>query len=151
MSFNVSLQKPLVSRTRQFCRHGFSLMEMMVVLLIIGLITTAVTVGVRRAMSKGQNGIAETEINNIVSGLDLYAAEAGRYPTQAEGLDVLIKPIGDEVFPILDKPGSLTDPWGNPYLYIVTNDKKQPIEVISNGADGREGTEDDISSLSDEE
>ncbi len=136
------------TRRRQ---RGFSLMELMVVLLIIGLLGAAVTVGVRGAREQGRITTAEMEINNLENGLEMFNSLTARYPTQDEGLEVLLKPIGKSELGILKKKGELNDPWGNPYLYIVTGDKAEPFEVLSAGPDGREGTDDDLSNLTADE
>ena len=118
----------------------------MVVLLIIGLLSAAVTVGVRGVRAQGRKTTAELEISNIVNGLEMFNSVTSRYPTQDEGLEALLNPISGYESGILKKKGELNDPWGNPYLYILTNEKREPFEVISSGADGREVTEDDLTS-----
>ncbi len=128
-------------------RSGFSLMELMVVLLIIGLLGAAVTVAVRGARAQGRKTTAELEINNIVDGLEMFNSITARYPTQDEGLEALMQPIGEFKSGILKKKGALNDPWGSRYLYVVTSDSREPFEVLSIGEDRREGTDDDISSL----
>ena len=126
-------------------------MELMVVLLIIGLMGAAVSVAVRGARAQGRKTTTELEIRNIVDGLEMYNSLTARYPTQEEGLEILLQPIGEFSAGILKKKGRLNDPWGSPYLYVVTTDAVEPFEVLSVGADRREGTEDDISSLTTEE
>ena len=132
-------------------RSGFSLMELMVVLLIIGLMGAAVTVAVRGARAQGRKTTAELEIRNIVDGLEMFNSITARYPSQEEGLEILQQPIGEFSSGILKKKGRLKDPWGSAYLYVVTVDSIEPFEVISAGADRREGTLDDISSLTTED
>ena len=126
-------------------------MELMVVLLIIGLLSAAVTVGIRGARENGRRTTANLEISNIVNGLEMFNSVTARYPSQAEGLEVLLEPIENYPGGILKKKGELNDPWGKPYMYVVTNDKSDPFEVMSTGPDQREGTEDDISSLGGED
>lgn len=128
-------------------RHGFSLMELMVVIVIIGLLAGAATVSVRGYLATARAGVAKTEIVKIVDGLETYSMVAKRYPSQEEGLEVLMKPIGDFSNGIL-KRKKLNDPWGNPYEYILNESGEEPFEVVCAGPDGRNGTRDDISSLS---
>lgn len=137
----------MFSKSMRSKRCGFTLIEMMVVLAIIGLLTAAVAVGVRRARDKGRITTAEMEIQNIVQGLEAFNTETARYPSNEEGLDVLLQKIGG-LAPILNKKGSLDDPWGKPYMYRVTVDEEEPFEVSSGGMDGVAGTPDDISNLS---
>ena len=137
----------MFSKSMRSKRCGFTLIEMMVVLAIIGLLTAAVAVGVRRARDKGRITTAEMEIQNIVQGLEAFNTETARYPSNEEGLDVLLQKIGG-LAPILNKKGRLDDPWGKPYMYRVTVDEEEPFEVSSGGMDGVAGTPDDISNLS---
>ena len=158
MSFNNKIERSNFTmrsenhkRKHRTRRRGFSLMELMVVLLIIGLLSAAVTVSVRQVRAQGRKTTAELEITNIANGLEMFNSATARYPTQDEGLDVLLDVFGDLDSPILDKKGELKDPWGNDYLYISTPDQREPFEVLSAGADGREGTDDDISNLTEKE
>jgi general secretion pathway protein G len=137
----------MYSRKLPRTQAGFSLIEMMVVLALIGLLTAAVAVGVRRARDKGRITTAQIEIQNIVEGLEAFNTEITRYPTNEEGLDVLLTKIGG-LDPILSKKGALNDPWGNPYMYRVTIDGDEPFEVSSSGMDGIPGTDDDLSNQS---
>lgn len=129
-------------------RSGFSLIEMMVVLAIIGMLTAAVSVNVYHFRQKGQVTTAEMEINNIVEGLEQFNTSTRRYPSDEEGLEVLFKEI-DGFAPILVKKGGLVDPWGNPYAYRTLVDESEPYEVSSAGLDLVFGSEDDISNLTD--
>ncbi|MEL7499546.1 MAG: type II secretion system protein GspG [Planctomycetota bacterium] len=138
-------------KPKRRARFGFTLMEILVVLLIIGLLSAAVVVGVRGARENGRKTTARMEINNIVNGLEMYNSATARYPTQNEGLEVLLVTVGDFEGGILKKKGELNDPWGNPYLYVVLNGSDEPFEVICTGPDGREGTSDDISNLGEDE
>ena len=137
-----------VLRSRVASRHGFSLVELMVVLAIIGMLTAAVTIGIRRARESSRRTTAELEITRIVEGLELYNTHAGSYPNDEEGLEVLLQRL-DGLDPILKKKGALTDPWGEAYMYRVIRDGDEPFEVLCSGKDGDAGTADDISNLSD--
>lgn len=134
-------------KTRAPVRRGFSLIELMVVLAIIGMLTAAVAVGVRRARDKGRITTVKMEIQTIVEGLESFNTETARYPTEEEGLGVLLQRI-DGLPPILGKKGALNDPWGKPFLYRVIVDGEEPFEVSSSGMDGVVGTADDLSNLS---
>lgn len=127
-------------------RPGFSLVELMVVLAIIGMISAAVTIGIRRARQASRKTTAELEIGKIVEGLELYNTQTARYPTDEEGLDVLTQKI-DGLDPILKKKGELNDPWGSPYLYRLIQSGDEPFEVTSAGPDRIAGNLDDLSNL----
>ena len=134
------------SRIRVANRSGFSLIELMVVLAIIGMLTAAVTVGIRRARQSSRRTTAELEITKIVEGLELYNTHSGGYPNDEEGLDVLLQKM-DGLDPILKKKGKLEDPWGQAYMYRVIQDGDEPFEVLCSGPDRVAGTRDDLSNL----
>lgn len=117
-------------------RHAFTLVELMVVIVIIGLLAAAVTVSVRSYLVAGKQSVAKMEIAKICQALDTYYTAYDRYPTNDEGLDLLVEPSDKFVEGLLNKVP--TDPWGNPYEYNQPG-REAPYEVICYGADGREG------------
>lgn len=107
---------------------GFTLMEIMIVVVIMGLLATAVTVKVSDYVDKAKINRVKSDIRIIIDAAESFNAEKGRYPTNEEGLDVLsIK--------------SKKDPWGRDYLYNQPG-RQSAIEVITFGADGQEGGKD---------
>jgi len=130
------------------CRAGFSLVEIMVVIVIIGLLAGATTIAVRSYLNAGRRGTARLEITNIKKALETYQSVYGKYPTQEEGLAALQRPTADYPDGFLEN--DLDDPWSHPYEYFVVQGKKDPFEIVSYGADGRpggSGGDSDISSL----
>ena len=125
-------------RRPRHAKRAFSLVEVMIVIVIIGLLAGMVTINVRSYLMKARQSTARTEIATIAQALGTFYATCGRYPTNEEGLDVLTKPTEKNPEPLLE--GKITDPWGKPYLYISPG-SSGPFEVISFGADGREGGE----------
>ncbi len=125
---------------RKFYRpsRAFSLVEIMIVIVIIGLLAGVVTVNVRSYLTKAKRNVARQDIAVIVSSLDQFWAETGRYPSNEEGLTVLTQSSGDFAEPLLARDDSLLDPWGNPYQYTSPG-PVGPFEVSSLGADGQEG------------
>ena len=117
-------------------RSAFSLIEVMVVIVIIGLLSGVVTLSVRSYLIRSKQNIAKLEISKISQALETYYTAYDKYPTSAEGLDVLAKPT--EEFP----DGLLTflprDPWDNPYEYFCPG-RTMPFDIICYGADHREG------------
>lgn len=106
-------------------RRGFSLIEIMVVIVILGLLATAVVLTVDGYLDKAKENRARSDIATIVSAIDLYKLNNGRLPTMDEGLDKLT---------IKNK----LDPWGRRYEYRVPG-VAEPYEVYTLGADGVEG------------
>jgi general secretion pathway protein G len=115
---------------------GFSLVEIMVVLVIIGLLAGVVTLNVRHFMIKGKQSTAKMEISTICSALETFYSTYGRYPTNEEGLDVLSQKSDKLPEPLLRQMP--IDPWNRRYQYNCPG-QSEPYEVICLGADGREG------------
>ncbi len=115
---------------------GFTLVELMVVIVLIGLLAGAVTLATRSYLIAGKQAVAKLEISKLCQAIDTFYAAYDRYPTSDEGFEVLAGP--SERFPegLLNKVP--LDPWRNSYEYIQPG-RDVPYEVISYGADGREG------------
>jgi len=120
---------------------GFTLVEMLVVITIIGLIMALVGPRVLNYLSESKVKAARIQIQSFASALDLFYLDAGRYPSSAEGLMALIRPTAGVAAwngPYL-KGGSLPDdPWGKPYIYRSPG-QHGAYDLISLGADGQEG------------
>jgi general secretion pathway protein G len=117
-------------------RRAFSLVEIMIVIVIIGLLAAAVSLNVRTYIDKAKVNTAKAEIATICGALQTFYGEYGRYPTNDEGLDILTKP--NEKFPQKLLTGKPIDPWGRPYQYLMPG-REDAYEVFSLGADGKEG------------
>jgi general secretion pathway protein G len=116
--------------------RAFTLVELMVVIVIIGLLAGAVTLGVRSYLIAGKQGVARMEIAKIVQALDTYYAAFDQYPGSDDGLQALVEP--NDRFPdgLLNKLPH--DPWGHVYQYNSPG-RAGAFEVICYGADGHEG------------
>jgi general secretion pathway protein G len=119
-------------------RRGFSLVEIMIVIVIIGLLAGVVTVNVRGYLLKAKQNAARQEIATVMHALDTFYATYNRYPTNEEGLAILTRPGEKLPEPLLS--GEPRDPWGHPYQYNSPG-ANAPYEVICYGVDGREGGE----------
>lgn len=119
-------------------RRGFSLLEMMFVLVLMGILAGLVTVNARYYLTRGKQNAARAEIANICTALETYNSTVGTYPDNDEGLAVLSRKSDQFPEPLLTQ--APRDPWGRPYQYNRPG-RAGPFEVICLGADGREGGE----------
>lgn len=122
---------------------GFSLMELLVALVILALIMGVVGPRVIGYLSRAKSQTAGVQIENIKSSLDMFLLDVGRYPTEDEGLGVLIEPnssVAGWAGPYLDEDSVPTDPWGRPYHFEVANGGMKAI-VYTYGRDDAEGGE----------
>ena len=129
---NMKPQKILTNAVRR----AFTLTELMVVIVIIGLLASVATISVRTYMTHSRQNIARSEIATVCNALELYLTIQGRYPTNDEGIDILVQKTDKAPDGILTKLP--VDPWGHAYQYIYPG-RNTPYEVISYGADNREG------------
>lgn len=124
--------------------HGFTLMELLLVLVIIGLLSAIVAPSLYQRIKPAKVTAAREQMSNFSVALDSFFVDMGRYPTTSEGLNVLrAKPDSGETWkgPYLQKEIP-TDPWGKPYVYRAPG-RNGGYEIISYGEDGREGGEED--------
>ena len=125
---------------------GFTLLEMLVVLVIIGLIASLVGPRLFSRVDTSKVQVAETQVRMLRGAIETYRLEVGKLPAVNEGLDVLYNPPADERLrarwngPYLDEPAPL-DPWGNPYQYSIPGADRMPFALYSFGADGVRGGE----------
>jgi general secretion pathway protein G len=128
-------------RARGHGQSGFTLIEMLVVITIIGLIVALVGPRVLNYLSESKVKAARIQIQSFASALDLFYLDAGRYPTSPEGLDALVHPTAGVAAwngPYLKGGTVPKDPWGTPYVYRSPG-LHGPYDVISYGSDGHQG------------
>jgi len=124
---------------------GFTLVELLVVLVILALVMGLVAPRVLGYLSSSRERAAELQIRSLGAALDLYFIDVGRYPSTSQGLSVLVQRPGGEGRwngPYLQQSTVPADPWGNPYVYEASGPGRYTI--ISYGADGQAGGNDDI-------
>lgn len=135
-----ALHPPL--RRHRILQHGFTLLEILVVLVIIGLLAGLVGPRLLSQVDRGKVTTAEAQIKMLKSSLETMRLDLGRFPTTEEGLTLLTTaPVDPQVRarwvgPYLD--GQLPqDPWGNPYQYSIPGRDGQPFALYSFGGDGK--------------
>ncbi|WP_171016093.1 type II secretion system major pseudopilin GspG [Ramlibacter sp. 2FC] len=132
----------LLSRARRRL-HGFTLIELMVVLVIIGVLAALIVPNVLDRADDARVTAARTDVNNLMQALKLYKLDNQRFPSTEQGLQALIVkpttvPVPPNWKPYLDKLPN--DPWGRPYQFLNPGVKGE-IDVMSFGADGQPGGE----------
>jgi general secretion pathway protein G len=133
----------ILATTRRRTQSGFTLIELMVVLLIIGVLAALIVPNVLDRADDARATAAKTDVNNLMQALKLYKLDNQRYPTSEQGLQALLTkpgsaPVPANWKPYLDKLPN--DPWGRAYLYLNPGIKGE-IDVMSFGADGQAGGE----------
>ena len=129
-------------------QSGFSLIEIMVVLLIIGILASMVAPQILGNQEEAQLKKAAVDIQQLESALEMYKLKSNRFPTTEQGLDALVSaPTLDPIPRNYPADGYIKrlpdDPWGNPYV-LISPGEMGTIDIFSNGPDGEPGTDDDI-------
>jgi len=146
------LQRHGKATRRRDGEAGFTLVEILVVITIIGLIMAIVGPRVLNYLGESKVKAARIQIESLGSALDLYYLDMGRYPNSSDGLAALVQRPGNAEEwngPYLKGGLVPSDPWGHAYLYRSPVEHA-PYEIVSYGSDGQEGgagTAADISSL----
>lgn len=122
---------------------GFTLIELMVVLVVIGILAALIVPNVIERAEEARVTAARADINNLMQALKLYKLDNLRYPSAEQGLQALVQkptaaPLPPNWRPYLDKLPA--DPWGRPYQYLNPGVRGE-IDVFSFGADGQPGGE----------
>ncbi len=113
-------------------QRGMTLIEIMVVLVILGLIASAVAVNVMGSLGEAKVKQAKTDLHTLENCLDLYKIEKNRYPSTEEGLQALVAAGKCKA--------QLNDPWGHPYVYLYPGQAHpDSYDIKSYGADGQPG------------
>jgi general secretion pathway protein G len=136
---------------RKEINRGFTLIEVMIVVMILGLLASLVVVNYVKKLKEAKIQTARFQVTTTLkTALDMYNVDNGNFPTTSQGLKALAEKPSDEPVPrnwsepYLES-GVPDDPWGNPYVYVCPGQHRTySFDLSSMGPDGRAGTEDDI-------
>ncbi len=138
-------------------RRGFTLLEIMIALAILGLLVGLAVNNVGNIFGNAQITTSKLFVSeSITTPLTAYRIHMGDYPSTAEGLQALVTPPANRADqwhgPYIEDPKKIIDPWGEPYQYRYPGvHNKNGYDVFSKGPDKTEGTKDDIGNWSDTE
>lgn len=126
-------------------QHGFTLIEIMVVVVILGILATLVVPKIMGRPDEARAVAAKKDIASIMQALSLYRLDNSRYPSTEQGLQALVTPPTTEPIPSNYKANGYLnklpqDPWGTPYQFLSPGLNGE-VDVISFGADGKPGGE----------
>ena len=124
-------------------KHGFTMVELMAVLIILGLLAAVVVRNFVGQTDKARVTTTKANLRLLHSAVNEFKMDTGRFPTEDEGLSVLIEPPSDvELWqPYLDTTEIPKDGWGNDFIYVRYPESGKPFVIKSYGADGEEGGE----------
>ena len=127
-------------------RAGFTLVEILVVIAIISLLAGVVLLNIAPQIGMGSQAAAKAQIQVLSSAATTYRMAHGRYPTQPQGLEALVRKPSQEPVPENYPDGGYLsgrivplDPWKRPYIYLCPGRQNENFEILSYGADGEPG------------
>ena len=132
-----------VQRISRRFYQGFTLIELMVVLVIIGILAALIVPNVLDSADEARSTAAKSDVANLTQALKLYKLDNQRFPSSEQGLQALVaKPTSEPIPPNWRPylPKLPNDPWGRPYQYLSPGIKGE-VDVMSFGADGQPGGE----------
>jgi len=130
---------------KSIMRKGFSMVELMAVLIIIGLLAALVSTKVINKIDEARVTTTKAQLKTLHNAVNQFKMDTGRLPTEEEGLSVLVEQPSDvmkwEQGGYLESTEVPKDAWGNDYVYQLYPESGKPFVIISYGADGEEGGE----------
>ena len=131
----------MLSHSHDHRRRGFTLLELMVVLLILALLASIAAPQVMKHLSKAKAQTARIQLDALTASINYFQMDMGRFPTDHEGLNVLLERPANEPHwdgPYLQKKDSLLDPWGRPFHYKHPGSHRD-FDLYTLGSDNQEG------------
>src|SRR6202012_4303828 len=140
-----TLRRTDIAGPRSRRQRGFTLIEIMVVIAILGILAALIVPKIMSRPDEARRVAAKQDIGSIMQAMNLYRLDNGRYPTQDQGLRALVEKPATDPVPNNWKGGGYlerlpVDPWGNPYQYLSPGTHGE-IDIFSFGADGKAGGE----------
>jgi general secretion pathway protein G len=137
------------------CRFAFTLVELLIVIAIITILAGVVTVNLVRKPGEARVAATRMQIRQLQTALNVYRTEQGRYPTQEQGLEALVRKPDREPIPKHYPPDGYleggkvpVDAWGNSFVYLSPGRGGESYEIISYGSDGEPGGDGDAADIS---
>jgi len=135
-----------MTKKRKKQRYGFTMVELMAILIIIGLLATLVVTKVATKIDDARVTTTKANLKILHSAVNQFKMDTGRFPTEEEGLMALVEQPSDvisyEVGGYLETTEIPQDGWGNDFIYELYPESGKPFVIKSFGADGEEGGED---------
>lgn len=135
-----------MEKRRKKVRRGFTMVELMAMLIIIGLLATLVVTKVASQIDKARVTTTKANLKTLHSAVNQFKMDTGRFPTEEEGLMALVEQPSDvisyETGGYLETTEIPQDGWGNDFIYELYPESGKPFVIKSFGADGEEGGED---------
>lgn len=136
-------------------KSGFTLLEILAVVMIIAILVGIVGINVIRRPAEAKVTAAKMQLKQLKHAVELYRLDQGRVPTLEQGLEALVSRPTREPIPAnypadgyLDSRSVPRDPWGNEFIYLVPGRRGEPFEIITYGSDGEPGGENDAADIS---
>lgn len=142
-------------KTKSHSRCGFTLLEILVVVLIITILATIVGVNIANEPGRARVASTKAQIQNLRTALQLYRMDNGFYPARRQGLRALVERPETDPVPnnyrsggYLESRNLPVDGWGNEFVYLAPGPAGEPYVVLSYGADGQPGGTDEAADIS---
>ncbi len=142
MEHRMSHQYQSTRRRRRIARRGFTLIEAIVIIVILGVIASLIAPRLIKRVGQSKRAVAEANAASLATQVKLFMADHGSLPDGAS-IDILYeRPANVEPGdwqPYVDSADDLLDPWGHKYRLIIPGDHNYDFDLVSDGADGRPG------------
>ncbi len=137
-----------MKKRKEAVRKGFTMVELMAVLIILGLLATLVGTRVLKQIEKAKFATTKANLRTLHTAVMQFKMDTGDFPTEEEGLEILVESMGDiegyDPEGYLEQTEIPKDGWKNEFIYEAFPESGKQFAIRSCGPDGEEGTEDDL-------